>query len=87
MDRIHRLGLPAGVETRVTFLESVGTIDEAVAARVKAKATNLGMMLDDPSVVTMSLPDEDDIGDPIDVGDAGDITALFAHLGGAPDAG
>jgi hypothetical protein len=39
-------------------------------------------MLDDPGIETMSLPDEEDVGQPIDTGDDGDIAALFAHLRG-----
>ncbi len=80
VDRIHRLGLDPGVETRITFLVTADTIDETVAARIQRKASNLGIMLDDESIATMSLPDEDDVGAPLDVGDDGDIEALFAHL-------
>jgi SNF2 family DNA or RNA helicase len=80
LDRIHRLGLTE--DTRVTFLVSEGTIDEAVAARVQDKAVALSAMLDDPAMLTMSLPDEEDIGDPLDPTDDADVAALFAHLRG-----
>jgi hypothetical protein len=82
VDRIHRLGLPPDVDTNITFLITADTIDEVVASRIVVKATNLGVMLDDPSIATMALPDDDDVGAPIDVGDDGDIAALFAHLRG-----
>jgi hypothetical protein len=82
VDRIHRLGLPPGTETRVTFLVSVGTIDALVASRVERKAWLLGEMLDDPDIATMALPDDEDYGSPIDAGDPEDIAALFAHLRG-----
>ncbi len=80
LDRIHRLGLTA--ETRVTFLITEGTIDEAVDARVEVKAKALFAMLDDPAMLLMALPDEDDVGDPLDPTDAADVAALFAHLRG-----
>jgi SNF2 family DNA or RNA helicase len=82
VDRIHRLGLAPDIDTTIYFLVTERTIDEAVSARIELKATNLGIMLDDPSIATMALPDDDDVGDPIDVGDDGDIAALFAHLRG-----
>jgi hypothetical protein len=79
IDRIHRLGLPAGTDTRITFLVSAGTIDETVDDRVRVKAERLSEMLSDPNLVTMALPDEDAYGSWVD---ADDIDALFAHLSG-----
>ncbi len=78
LDRIHRLGLEPGVDTRVTFLVSLGSIDETVDRRVGLKARRLGDMLDDPDLVTMALPDEDDYGEIIE--DVADLRALFEHL-------
>ena len=80
IDRIHRLGLPSGTETRITFLVSDGTIDETVDDRVRIKAERLAAMLSDPDLVTMALPDEDAYGSWVD---ADDIDALLAHLGDA----
>jgi SNF2 family DNA or RNA helicase len=80
VDRIHRLGLEADQETRVTFLVSDATIDQIVDQRVRGKAERLGDMLNDPDIVMMSLPDDEDYGPAID--DQGDIGALLAHLGG-----
>ncbi len=77
IDRIHRLGLPPGTETRITFLVSAGTIDETVDDRVRVKAERLSEMLSDPNLVTMALPDEDAYGSWVD---ADDLDALFAHL-------
>jgi len=77
LDRIHRLGLPPGTRTRMTFLVSEGTIDEAVDLRVRIKAERLSLMLSDPNLVTMALPDEESYGNWIDDEDVG---ALFAHL-------
>ena len=80
VDRIHRLGLSPDTETRVTFLMTRGTIDERVDERVALKAQRLGAMLDDPDLVTMALPDEEEYGEAIE--DIGDLTALFTHLRG-----
>lgn len=87
IDRIHRLGMEAGVATRVSFLLTRETIDEVVHDRVAEKARRLGSMLDDPDIVTMALPDESDLeevdsgfGQAID--DVEDVSALFAHLRG-----
>ena len=77
LDRIHRLGLPPGTRTRMTFLVSEHTIDEAVDLRVRVKAERLSLMLSDPNLVTMALPDEDSYGNWID--DV-DVNELFAHL-------
>jgi SNF2 family DNA or RNA helicase len=79
IDRIHRLGLPEGTETTITFLVSRGTVDETVDDRVRVKASRLSQMLSDPNLVTMALPDEDAYGEWID---ADDVDALFAHLDG-----
>lgn len=85
VDRIHRLGLAPDIETTVTFMVSEGTIDEVAAERVAVKAKNLGLMLDDASIAAMALPDDEDVGSPLDVGDDADIAALFAHLRGDLD--
>lgn len=79
VDRIHRLGLVSGQDTRITFLVSEGTIDTSVDQRVAEKATRLGEMLDDPDLTTMALPNDEDYGPAIDVPD---IDALFEHLRG-----
>jgi SNF2 family DNA or RNA helicase len=77
LDRIHRLGLPPDVETRMTFLVSKDTVDELVDERVRVKAQRLSEMLSDPNLVAMALPDDEAYGDWID---ADDVDALFAHL-------
>lgn len=80
VDRIHRLGLAPGVETRITYLVTTNTIDESVDSRVAQKAERLGEMLNDPGLVAMALPDDDDYGEAIE--DVDDIEALFRHLAG-----
>lgn len=77
LDRIHRLGLPPGITTRMTFLVSANTIDEIIDDRVRVKAERLSEMLSDPNLVAMALPDDEAYGDWID---ADDVEALFAHL-------
>jgi hypothetical protein len=80
LDRIHRIGLDPGIHTRVSFLVCENTIDEVVSRRVAEKAERLGDMLNDPDIVTMALPDEEDVGPPFSVADVADVEALFAHL-------
>lgn len=84
VDRIHRLGLEPGVETTIHLLVTEGTIDEAASERIEMKAQNLGVMLDDPAIATMALPDDEDVGSPIEVGD---VAALFEHLRNGSDVG
>lgn len=82
IDRIHRLGLPPGTETRITFLVATDTIDEAVDDRIRVKAERLSAMLSDPNLVTMALPDDEAYGEWID---PEDLDALLGHLGANPD--
>jgi SNF2 family DNA or RNA helicase len=82
VDRIHRLGLAPGVDTNVVFLVTDETIDLTLNSRIEVKARNL----DDENIATMSLPDDEDYGAPVDVGDDGDLAALFAHMRDDSDA-
>ena len=78
VDRIHRLGLKPGDETRITFLMTTGTIDEVVDERVRVKAERLGQMLEDDDISLMALPDDEDYGPALETEE--DLEALFAHL-------
>lgn len=78
LDRIHRLGLPAGTRTRITLLLTEGTIDERVDRRVSDKTQRLAGLLDDPQLVRLALPDEEDYGEPVDEPD--DLEEILAHL-------
>ena len=80
VDRIHRLGLPPGTATSLTFLVTCGTVDEVVDQRIQVKAERLGAMLDDPDLAAVAFPDEEDYGQALD--NAEDLAALFAHLRG-----
>lgn len=78
LDRIHRLGLGPGIETRVTLLVSDRTIDQRVARRVEDKTRRLSNMLSDPALVQMALPDDEDPGGFYD--DAADLEEVMRHL-------
>ena len=77
-DRIHRLGLPDGVQTTITILVTRETIDEVVNTRLAEKIQNLAALMQDPGLPAMSLPDEDEYGLPMD--NQMDIAELFQHL-------
>jgi SNF2 family DNA or RNA helicase len=80
LDRIHRLGLAPDQETRITLLLTAGTVDEVVDVQVSGKADRLATVLNDASLTTFALPDEDDYGPALDMVE--DLMALFAHLRG-----
>ncbi|MGW2795955.1 DEAD/DEAH box helicase [Streptomyces sp. NPDC001269] len=81
LDRIHRLGLAPGTETRVTVLATTGTIDEVVALRLEEKLQFMGRILDDPSVQQLA----DLVEEPSTAGgmDLADVQALLQYLGEA----
>jgi hypothetical protein len=78
LDRIHRLGLEPHEIPRVTLLQTSGTIDDVVDQRIREKALRLEIVLNDPAVRQMALPDEEDYGAPFEGVD--DLAALLAHL-------
>ncbi|MGW7550757.1 DEAD/DEAH box helicase [Streptomyces rimosus] len=79
LDRIHRLGLAPGTETRVTVLAATGTVDEVVARRMEEKLEFMGGILDDPSVRQLAdLQEEPSVAGGMD---AADVRALLRHLG------
>jgi len=59
VDRIHRLGLPKGVEPRVEILEAADSIDQRVAQRLKAKIDAMARVLDDPGLAALAYDPED----------------------------
>lgn len=82
LDRIHRLGLPSGTETRVTVLATAGTIDEVVAQRLEDKLRFMGGILDDPAVQQLSdLDEEPAVGGGLT---PADLRLLMGHLGAGP---
>lgn len=58
-DRIHRLGLPEDADTQFILLCSEKSIDETVEARIQEKVGALAQLMNDPSLVQVSLPSDD----------------------------
>ncbi|MFD9329124.1 DEAD/DEAH box helicase [Streptomyces sp. NPDC060065] len=78
LDRIHRLGLAAGTQTRVTVLAAERTVDEVVALRLEEKLEFMGQILDDPSVQQLAdLEEEPALAAGMDMAD---VRALLRHL-------
>lgn len=78
LDRIHRLGLAPGTETRVTILAASGSIDEVVALRLAEKLEFMGRILDDPSVQQLAdLQEETSVSGGMDMAD---VRALLSHI-------
>ncbi|MFJ3643497.1 DEAD/DEAH box helicase [Streptomyces sp. NPDC090108] len=78
LDRIHRLGLAPGTETRVTVLAAEATIDEVVAHRLEDKLAFMGQILDDSSVQQLAdLKEEPALAAGMDMAD---VRALLKHM-------
>ncbi|MBC3842200.1 DEAD/DEAH box helicase [Streptacidiphilus sp. 4-A2] len=78
LDRIHRLGLAPGTETRVTVLATRRTVDEVVRLRLEEKLEFMGRILDDPAVQQLAdLQEEPAAGAGMN---AADVRALLQHL-------
>lgn len=81
IDRIHRLGLPEGVITRVHILQNrlpadVGSIDLSVARRLGVKIRQMEQMLGDVDLHELALDEEtsgSDLEDAIDIRDIQDL--------------
>lgn len=70
VDRIHRLGLPAGTETHIHILESVtpritGSVDFSVRRRLIDKLRTMSSALDDFDLQRLAL-DEEEGDEPLD---------------------
>ena len=61
VDRIHRLGLPAGTQTTITFLQTANSIDGRVKDRVAKKVQSLARFLDDDSLTQAAIPSGEEI--------------------------
>ncbi|WP_171168341.1 DEAD/DEAH box helicase [Streptomyces sp. I05A-00742] len=78
LDRIHRLGLAPGTETRVTVLAVRNTIDQVVEVRLDQKLAFMGQILDDPSVQQLAdLQEEPSVAAGLA---PSDIAALLQHM-------
>lgn len=79
LDRIHRLGLAPGTETRVTVLAARNTIDEVVEVRLDQKVEFMGKILDDPTVQQLAdLEEEPSVAAGLA---PSDMEALLRHMG------
>jgi SNF2 family DNA or RNA helicase len=88
-DRIHRLGLAEGTETRFTILVSEGTIDDTVDQRLRDKVTALARLMNDPGLVqvalpTDELPSEENIDETDGNFDHTDAGVMLTHLNESP---
>ena len=78
-DRIHRLGLDKNQLTKFTILVSKGSIDETVDGRLREKVKALAILMNDPGLVKVALPETDvDHSDPPAFTD--DFAAVEAHI-------
>ncbi|MBB5829555.1 DEAD/DEAH box helicase [Micromonospora carbonacea] len=84
-DRIHRLGLKDNVTTRFTLLLSEGSIDETVNIRLREKITALSTLMDDPGLVRVALPEQDD-DTPEHPAASDDMEAIASHVKARLDA-
>ncbi len=80
-DRIHRLGLANDVTTRFTLLISEGAIDEAVDDRLRAKVQALALLMNDPGLVRVSLPDAEEEDGENQPAFEDDVEAVLTHVG------
>lgn len=80
LDRIHRLGLPPDTKTDVYILESNGSIDLRVGARLDTKIRALAQILSDAGLGTTSIPTELEDGELVDLLESFDANELFDHL-------
>lgn len=78
-DRIHRLGLPPDIETKIDILSAPDSIDEPVHRRLINKIGVMATVLDDSSLrpEVVSVDEEDELGLNQD-----DIVDLLRHLRG-----
>ena len=82
IDRIHRLGLSPETETNVFFLESSGSIDLRIEARVAVKINAMARFLNDPGLVETSIPYpiDEEMDQVLGAFENTDLDQLFRHL-------
>lgn len=87
LDRVHRLGLPDGVETNIYILQSLsapelGSIDHSVSRRLANKLRGLQQLLDDQDLHQVAL-DEENAVEPVNPDiTAEDLDDLIAEIEG-----
>ncbi|MBK7649613.1 MAG: DEAD/DEAH box helicase [Flammeovirgaceae bacterium] len=67
IDRIHRLGLEKGIDTKVDILISENSIDEILISRLNEKIKMMGSVLEDPYLHSLAydpadIPASDELG-------------------------
>lgn len=82
LDRIHRLGLPKDIITKVFVLITNKTIDHRINVRLSEKVNRMAKMLSDESLVVSSEVVYDESENLIDLNimDKDDADDLFGHL-------
>lgn len=87
IDRIHRLGLPEGVETNVHIFQTMapkglGCVDHSVSRRLATKLRAMQQLLDDADLHQIAL-DEEEAEEPIDYDiEPADLIDLIEELEG-----
>ena len=80
IDRIHRLGLPKDIDTKIDILISKGSIDEVALKRLNEKIINMGNALNDKYLEKLAY-DPDDIPEDEQNGlDNEDIMEIKTHV-------
>ena len=81
LDRIHRLGLPDDIITKIYFLKTKLTIDERVSSSLETKILRMSDVLNDFGLIQDSVPNMDELEkfDSLNL-DANDMEALLGHL-------
>jgi SNF2 family DNA or RNA helicase len=79
-DRIHRIGLAPDVVTQYTLLLSRRSIDESVDGRLRSKVDALSVLMDDPGLVRVALPEADEEGADDPPAAADDEQEIVAHI-------
>ena len=85
IDRIHRLGLPAGTLTRLHVLQNrlsagVDSVDVSVARRLEQKIRAMEDLLGDPDLRQLALDEESVVWDVEDAIDRRDIEDLLSEI-------
>ena len=87
IDRVHRLGLPAGIETHIHIFQTMapkglGCVDHSVSRRLATKLRGLQQLLDDEDLHKIAL-DEETADEPIDYDiEPNDLVDLINELEG-----
>ena len=85
VDRIHRLGVPQGVDTNVYMIVADDTIDGSLEIRLTQKIAAMAALLDDDQLGALAYDPEDAIDElPAGISNE-DVDSILAHLvGGEP---